>query len=112
MNQFHGRSKSCLQKGCIEWKLPVLFYKFCDNISKLSVHSSWFAYFHGLLQALVSFSDQKFARFCNLADQVGLIEVHMHSILVNSHVQIYNISIFKRSIIRNAVANYFVYWGT
>ena len=102
---FHGRSRFCLQINCVIIVLPIFFYEFRNDVAELSVHGARFTNRDSFFQTFIGFGDQKFARFSDLANQIGLVEVDMNSIFVDSYVEVDNITVFERSAIRNAVAD-------
>lgn len=85
--------------------VPIIFDVFGYHIPKFSVHCSRLANCDGFLKTLISLGDQKLARFSHIANQISLVQIHIHSIFEDSDVQVDDVPVFQRSAVGNPVAN-------
>lgn len=96
----------CLDHATVS-RLGVLF----DDVPGLSDEHARLCDFDGLVQTLarsLHYPDR--VRVCQrlVANVVCLVQVTVEAAMVQCHVDVENIAIFEHSLVRNAVADYFI----
>lgn len=83
----------------------ISFDVFTDNISDVFVHGTRLENLHRLLETTVRFFNKESAGLSYLADVVGLIKVDVESVLVDSNIQVYDITLLELTVVRNSVTD-------
>jgi hypothetical protein len=86
----------------------VFLNELSDHIANISVHSSRLANGDCLFQTFIRFGHEEFTAFGNFPDQISLIEINVEPILVDSDIEVDNITIFQWSAVGDTVANDFI----
>ena len=88
------------------------FTMISNNISNLSVHFTWCTVSDTLHQAIVSCFDQSSWTFWSFPDAICFVHISVEPIVVvTTDINVYDISLLKRSSIWDSVTNDFVDWG-
>lgn len=104
MEQF---SSSMSTVGPIDTE-TVLLNELSDHIANISVHSSGLANSDCLFQTFIRFGNEEFTAFGNFPDQISLIEINVEPILVDSDIEVDNITILQWSAVGDTVTNDFI----
>lgn len=83
-----------------------------NGISKLTEESSWLDQLDSLLQALTGGfgnTDGIGVRLRLITNIVGLVEISVEALVVESNVKVYNVTVQQDALVGNTVANNLVY---
>ena len=81
------------------------FYMVCNDVAALSVHSLGLAVGNGLHQRDVSVLHQELRRVRHLTNEVGLIQVGVEPVLVETHVDVDDVSFLQGAGVGDSVAD-------
>lgn len=92
--------------------IPAFFDELRYDVSHLTVHCPRLTYIYGFHQCFIGLSHQEFTRLRYFSNQVGLIQISMHTLLVNSNVEVDDISVLERTTVGYTMADDFIDRGT